>query len=179
VLLDIKTIKTIVGYKHRPQYRPRKNQRSQWEVAVERPVYDLTIFKLHCGRLTLKIYTKGERVLRIEAVAHDARELRCGRVLENFARIVAALKSILQRFMDALSCIDQCFIADDLLERLPAAAQVGKTKVGGIDLNQPHAPGRRRLTRWLHRLRTGGSGPGGPSVNTANPSTVPAVPPMI
>src|SRR5208282_1353076 len=40
------------------------------------------------------------------------------------------------RFMDALSCIDQCFIADDLLERLPAAAQVGKTKVGGIDLNR-------------------------------------------
>jgi hypothetical protein len=34
-------------------------------------------------------------------------------------------------------CIDQCFIADDLLERLPAAAQVGKTKVGGIDLNKP------------------------------------------
>jgi len=30
-----------------------------------------------------------------------------------------------------------CFIADDLLERLPVAAQVGKTKVGGIDLNKP------------------------------------------
>ena len=137
VLLDIKTIKTIVGYKHRPKYRQRKNKRAQWEVAVERPVYDLTIFKLHCGRLTLKIYTKGERVLRIEAVVHDAKELRCGRSLENFARLVAALKGILQRFMDALSCIDQCFIADDLLERLPAAAQVGKTKVGGIDLNKP------------------------------------------
>jgi hypothetical protein len=39
--------------------------------------------------------------------------------------------------MDALSCIDQCFIADDLLEQLPAAALVGKTRVGGIDLNQP------------------------------------------
>src|SRR5215472_13326725 len=123
--LDLRTIKTIVGYKHRPIYRQRTNKSSQWEVAVERPVYDLTIFKLHCGRLTLKIYTKGERVLRIEAVAHDARELRCGRLLQNFARIVAALNSILQRFMDALSCIDQCFIADDLLERLPAAAHVG------------------------------------------------------
>jgi len=61
--------------------------------------------------LTLKIYTKGERVLRIEAVAHDAKELRCGRSLENFARLVATLKGILQRFMDALSCIDQCFVA--------------------------------------------------------------------
>ena len=137
VPLDLRTIKTIVGYKHRPKYRQRKSKRSQWEVAVERPVYDLTIFKLHCGRLTLKVYTKGERVLRIEAVVHDAKELRCGRSLENFAHLVAALKGILKRFIDALSCIDQCFIADDLLERLPAAARVGKTRVGGIDLNKP------------------------------------------
>lgn len=135
--LDIKTIKTIVGYKHRPKYRQRKNKPSQWEVAVERPVYDLTIFKLHCGGLTLKIYTKGERVLRIETVVHDTRELRCGRSLDNFPRLVVALKDILKRFMDALSCIDQCFIADDLLERLPASSVVGKTKVGGIDLNKP------------------------------------------
>jgi len=36
--------------------------RPNGKVAVERPTYDLTIFKLHCGKLTLKIYTKGERV---------------------------------------------------------------------------------------------------------------------
>ena len=35
VPLDIKTIKTIVGYKHRPKYRQRKSKRAQWEVAVE------------------------------------------------------------------------------------------------------------------------------------------------
>ena len=35
-----------------------------------------------------------------------------------------------------MSCIDQCFIADDMLEQLPAASQVGKTTVGGIDLNK-------------------------------------------
>jgi len=50
-------------------------------MTVERPTYDLTICKLHCGRLRLKIYTKGERVLRIEAVAHDTAELDCGRSL--------------------------------------------------------------------------------------------------
>lgn len=37
-------------------------------MTVEKPTYDLTIFRLHFGKLTLKIYTKGERVLRIEAV---------------------------------------------------------------------------------------------------------------
>jgi hypothetical protein len=134
--LDLKTIKTILGYKHRPKYRKRKGRTAGWEVAVERPTYDLTIFKLHCGRLTLKIYTKGERVLRIEAVAHDTAELRCGRGLERFPRIVRELRGILERFTQALSCIDQCFISDETLEQLPAPSQVGKTKVGGMDFNK-------------------------------------------
>ncbi len=137
VLLDLKTVKTILGYKRRPHYRKRKSKSAEWEVAVEKPTYDLTIFKLHCGKLTLKIYTKGERVLRIEVVVHNTQELRCGRSLEKFPEIVVQAKSVLVRFMDALSCIDQCFIADRLLEQLPAPSQVGKTKVGGIDLNKP------------------------------------------
>jgi hypothetical protein len=134
--LDLKTIKTILGYCRRPKYRKRKSKSAEWEVAVERPTYDLTIFKLHCGKLTLKIYTKGERVLRIEAIAHNTQELNCGRSLEKFPRIVSELKSILERFMDALSCIDQCFISDETLEQLPAPARVGKTTVGGIDFNK-------------------------------------------
>jgi hypothetical protein len=135
--LDLKTIKTILGYKHRPKYRARKKRSAEWEVAVERPTYDLTIFKLHCGKLTLKIYTKGERVLRIETIAHNTQELDCGRSLEKFPEIVFRLKTMLERFLDALSCIDQCFIADDMLDNLPAASRVGKTIVGGIDLNKP------------------------------------------
>ena len=98
--LDLKTIKTILGYQRRPRYCKRKKRSAEWEVAVERPTYDLTIFKLHCGKLTLKIYTKGERVLRIEAMAHNTQELDCGRSLENFPEIVSRLKSILERFID-------------------------------------------------------------------------------
>ena len=81
-------------------------------------------------------HTKGERVLRIEAVAHNIQELNCGRSLEHFPELVCRLKAMLERFADALSCIDQCFIADDMLERLPLASRVGKTLVGGIDLNK-------------------------------------------
>jgi hypothetical protein len=135
--LDLKAVKTILGYKRRPKYRPRKKRAPEWEVAVERPTYDLTNFKLHCSNLTLKIYTKGERVLRIEAIAHNTRELNCGRSLEKFPEIVSHLKTLLERFLDALSCIDQCFIADEMLENLPIPSQVGKIKVGGIDLNKP------------------------------------------
>src|SRR5207245_6575105 len=163
--LDLKTIKTIVGCKHRPKIHRRTKRSAEWEVAVERPTYDLTIFKLHCGKLTLKIYTKGERVLRIEAVAHNTRELNCGRSLDKFPEVVSRLKAVLEKFADALSCIDQCFIDDEMLEQLPIASRVGKTIVGGIDLNKgAHAPRHRsadrfvRLTQRLHRLRGGGSG---------------------
>jgi hypothetical protein len=39
--------------------------------------------------------------------------------------------------VNVLSYVDQCFIADETLEQLPAPSQVGKTKVGGIDFNKP------------------------------------------
>jgi hypothetical protein len=136
VLLDIQKVKTILGSHRRPKFHWRKNNSAQWEVAVEKPAYDLTIFKLHCGKLTLKIYTKGERLLRIEVVVHNTGALHCGRSLEKFSQILMLARDILQRFMDALSCIDQCFIADSMLEELPAPSSVGKTKVGGIDLNK-------------------------------------------
>jgi len=137
VPLDLETIKTILGYQRRPRYRQRKSKSAQWEVAVEKPTYDLTILKVHCGKLTLKIYTKGERVLRIEVVVHNTEELQCGRSLEKFPQIVVQAKEILERFMNALSCIDQCFIADSMLDELPTPSRVGTTKVGGIDLNKP------------------------------------------
>ena len=126
----------ILGYQRRPRYRRRKNWVAEWDVTVERPAYDLTIFKLRCGKLTLKIYTKGERVLRIEAVLHNTEELRCGRSLDRFPRLVTELKGTLERFMNALSLIDQCFISDETLDQLPKPSVVGKAKVGGIDFNK-------------------------------------------
>jgi hypothetical protein len=137
VRMELKTVKTILGCRRRPKCRSRKKRAAEWEVAVETPAYDLTIFKLHCAGLTLKVYSKGERVLRIETIAHNTRELGCGRALENFPAIICRLKAVLERFADALSCIDSCFIADQALERLSAASRVGEVTVGGIDLNKP------------------------------------------
>ena len=56
--------------------------------------------------------------------------------LEKFPELVSRLKAVLEKFADALSCIDQCFIADQMLGHRPLASQVGKTVVGGIDLNK-------------------------------------------
>ena len=135
--LNLDRIKTIFGNKSRPHYDQRKKNPNRWGVVVEKPAYDATIFKVHYGKMTLKIYTKGERVLRIEVIVHNTKQYRWGRSLPCFPEIVIRLRGILERFLDALGCMDACFISDDTLDNLPQPAQVGQTKVGGIDLNKP------------------------------------------
>jgi hypothetical protein len=104
---------------------------------VEKPDYDTTIFKVHYGKMTWKIYSKGERVLRIEVILHNAKAYRWGHSLPCFPEIVVRLKGVLERFLNAVGCINSCFVSDELRETLPQPAQIGQTKVGGIDLNQP------------------------------------------
>jgi hypothetical protein len=104
---------------------------------VETPAYDLTIFKLHFGKLTLKAYTKGECALRFEAIVHNTKELRCGRLLERFPKIVTRLRQILERFLGNLYSMDAVFISDKTLDELSHPSQVGHTRVGGIDVNKP------------------------------------------
>jgi hypothetical protein len=136
-LLNMKSIKTIFGYKHRPFFKcGRKGKSPRFEVVVERPVYDLTVFKVHFGKLTVKMYSKGERVLRIEVVAHNTKDLRCGRVLVRFSAIAESLKEILNRFLSNLRSVDISFISEAVLETWPQASVVGTTRVGGIDVNR-------------------------------------------
>ena len=135
--LDLDRIKTIFGDKKRPHYDTRKKNPTRWGVVVETPAYDVTIFKVHYGKMALKIYSKGERVLRIEVIVHNTRDHRWGRSLPCFPELATRLKDILERFLNALGCINTCFIGDETLERLPEPAHIGRTKVGGIDLNKP------------------------------------------
>ena len=134
--LGVKQLKTIFGMKTRP-YWQRNGKAPRLEVAIERPQYDLTIFKLHFGKLTLKVYTKGERVLRIEVMVHNTKDLRCGRVLERLPTIVSRLEQILGQFLNNVYAMDATFVADATLDELPHPSQVGKTRVGGIDVNKP------------------------------------------
>jgi hypothetical protein len=154
VRMDMRMLKTILGRKERP-HRRKGRKLADWYVTVERPSYDLTIFKLHCGKLALKIYTKGERVLRTEAMAQNAEALKCGRLVDKFAVSVQRLKAILERFLEALSCLDRCFISDGTLDRLPVPSIVGTTRVGGIDIN------RERMHRVIRALLALSASPGG------------------
>jgi hypothetical protein len=133
--LDVPNIRTLFGAKARP-HRDRNNS-SIIEAAIETPTFDLTVFKLHFGRLTGKAYTKGEGVLRFEVIAHNTAELRCGRMTEKFPEIVSRLAEVVERFATALDCVDTGFINDDILDELPTATQLGATRVGGVDVNKP------------------------------------------
>jgi hypothetical protein len=115
-------VKILFGVKCRP-HRDRKDKAPRLQVVVETPAYDLTIFKLHFGKLTLKVYTKGERVLRFEAIVHNTKELRCGRLLV--------------QFLNNLYCMDASFISGETLDQLATPSQVGKTRIGGRDVNKP------------------------------------------
>jgi hypothetical protein len=103
---------------------------------VERPSYDLTVFKIHCGKLTLKIYSKGERVLRIEAIVHNTRVWPIGRKLEKIPELVERLQAMLERFMGVLHCVDVACLDDRTWEELPTPSQVGKARVAGVDMNK-------------------------------------------
>jgi hypothetical protein len=134
--LAVPHLKTLFGAKQRPRRRTR-TRTPQLTVAVETPTYGRTVFKVGFGALDLKAYTKGERVLRFEAIVHNTRDLGCGRVVARFPQIVARLRGMLERSLTTLHCVDAAFVADATLDDLPQPSQVGKTRVGGVDPNKP------------------------------------------
>jgi hypothetical protein len=112
--LNLDRIKTIFGDRNRPHYDKRKKNPTRWGVVVETPTYDLTVFKVHYGKMTLKIYTKGARVLRVEVIVHNTKEYRWGRSLPCFGEIVTRLRNILERFLNAVGCLDAGFVTTKL-----------------------------------------------------------------
>jgi hypothetical protein len=133
--LDVPTVRTLFGVKTRP-HRDRAGGPPRLEAVIGTPRYDLTTFKVHFGRLTLKAYTKGEHVLRVEAITHNTKELHCGRVLDHYGDITARLRTMADNFCTTLDCVDVSFIPDGLFDELPQPSMIGATRVGGIDMNQ-------------------------------------------
>jgi hypothetical protein len=131
--LDIKRLKMIFGKKQRPF--KHKSRASAPEVRIETPDYNLTIFKIHFGRITVKLYDKGERTLRAEVVVHNAKDLGCKRSLECFGEIVDKLQCIMNSFLDNMEHLHVAHIDDGTLEDLATPSQKGKNRLSGIDLN--------------------------------------------
>jgi hypothetical protein len=130
--IDISYLKTLLGRKTRP-YRT-KTHASAPEVHVQTPDYNLTVFKIHVGKLTLKLYDKGERTLRAEVVVHNTKELDCKRSLEYFEQIVAKLNELMGHFINNITYAHAASIDDGTMENLSKPVQTGKTRVAGITL---------------------------------------------
>src|SRR5215469_17333153 len=96
-LLDVPRLKTIFGRKRRPRKTPARDGRL--EKVIEHSQYDLTVFKLHFGKLTLKMYDKGDRVLRVEIIVNNIEELRCGKRLEKLPGMLERLQAMVVAFL--------------------------------------------------------------------------------
>ena len=135
--LDLKQVKTIFGFSHRPHKIAKRGRQSVQVVkAVEAPSYDLTVFKVKWGNLTLKIYDKGGRVLRIEVVAHNVKDLRTGKILDKLPELLKRMREMLVRFLGTVQAAHLAFLDEGAFERWSKPTQRGTRRLAGMDLNK-------------------------------------------
>jgi len=134
--LDIKQLKTIFGFKHRPHRSLRR--RRTWPKMVKglkTPEYDLTVFKVQWGGVLLKIYDKGQRVLRVEVTVHNAGQLGCGKLLPKLPQLLKRMRQILQRFLSVVQAAHLSFLDLGAFEQWAQPVQRGKRRLAGIHLD--------------------------------------------
>lgn len=133
--LGIEHLKTIFGHTHRPHNKSKRGRGPEVVKAVNAPSYDLTVFKVKWGNLTLKIYDKGERVLRVEVVVSNAKELRCGKVLEKLPELLKRMSAMLVRFLDTVQVAHISFLDQGTFEQWSDPTTIGTRRLAGINLD--------------------------------------------
>ena len=134
-LLDVPRLKTIFGRKRRPRKTQARDGRL--EKIIDRSVYDLTVFKVHFGRLTLKMYDKGDRVLRVEIIVNNIEELRCGKRLEKLPGMLERLQGMVVAFLGVVQAAHLSFVDGQQLDALAAPSVRGVRRTAGVDLQKP------------------------------------------
>lgn len=134
-LLDVPRLKTIFGRKTRP-YKTKAGT-GRLEKIIDQSVHDLTVFKLHFGKLTLKLYDKGDRVLRVEIIVNNIEELRCGKRLEKLPGMLERLQAIVVEFLGVVQAAHLSFIDGQQLDALATPSVRGTRRMAGVDLQKP------------------------------------------
>jgi hypothetical protein len=135
--LDLKQVKTVFGFSHRPHKIAKRGRPADQVVkAVEAQSYDLTVFRVKWRNLTLKIYDKGGRMLRIEVVAHNVKDLRSGKVLDKLPELLKRMREMLVRFLGTVQAAHVAFLDEGAFERWSMPTQRGTRRLAGIDLNK-------------------------------------------
>ena len=107
------------------------------EKIIDRSVYDLTTFKLNFGKLTLKMYGKGDRVLRVEIVVNNIAELRCGKGMEKLPGMLQRLEAMVVAFLGVVQAAHLSFVNGQQWDALAAPSVRGAKRVAGVDLQKP------------------------------------------
>jgi len=137
--LDIKVLKTIFGVRHRQPKRKQRLGRSEPELSkeVERVgPCDITVFKVRWGNLVLKIYDKGQRVLRVEVKALNTAALKVGKVLEKLPEILGCMQQMLVRFLAVVQAAHISFLDGGQFDKWSEPTQRGNRRLAGLDLNK-------------------------------------------
>jgi predicted transcriptional regulator len=136
--LDVKKLTTIFGFKNRPHNR--KHKKTSFQIRIEKPKYNMTVFKILDGKITIKIYDKGERVLRIEVVCHNLKEMKMKgkrkRELDDFPTIMEKFREILESFINVLYFSHVSFIDKGEFDQLSQPSKKGKGRIAGINLDR-------------------------------------------
>jgi hypothetical protein len=133
-VLDVPRLKTIFGRKQRPS--KTKAREGRLEKIIERLDYDLTVFKVHFGKLTLKMYDKGDRVLRVEIIVNNIEELRCGKGLEKLPGMLERLEAMVVAFLEVVQAAHLSFIDGQQLDALAVPSVRGEKRTAGVDLQK-------------------------------------------
>ena len=135
--LELEQLKTIFGFRHRPHFKSKRG-RTEPEVVKEAQAhgYDLTVFRVKWGNLTRKIYDKGGRVLRVEVVVHNAKDLRCGKVLDKRPLLLERRSGMLVRFLNTVPVAHVSFLDEGAFERWTEPSTRGLRRWAGLDLNK-------------------------------------------
>jgi hypothetical protein len=79
---------------------------------------------------------QGGRVLRIEVVVHNAKELRSGKMLDKLPTLLARMTDMLVRFLGAVQAAHVSFLDAGAFEGLTQPTTRGTRRLAGIDLNK-------------------------------------------
>ena len=137
--LDIEALKTLFGVRHR---RPRHKQRSgRSELEVSKEVervgpYDVTVFKVRWGNLVLKIYDKGQRVLRTEVKVLNTAALKAGKLLDKLPELLRRMQEMLVRFLAVVQAAHISFLDAGQFESWAQPTQRGNRRLAGLDMNK-------------------------------------------
>ena len=141
VRLDVERVKTIFGSRQRPRIKiaqARRPQRGRRAAEGSREVrcveHDLTVMKVHGDQRTLKLYDKGERLLRLEMVIHNAKALKRRRGLPDLGEIAESMRQTLSRFMGVVQVAHVATVDRHVYHELSEPGQLGTRRMAGIHM---------------------------------------------